>query len=319
MDKIFNVRKWGVAEIVLFLSILILVVIVAIPVLLIFWNAFIVDGQFNAKDVVKILSQPDTYEALKNSIIIAVGVTFLSTIIGVFFAWLVSRTDLPFKETMKLLFVVPFMLPSFIGALAWKMLLSPRAGYINKLLMDLLGLEEPIFNIYGFLGIIAVETMYLFPFVFIQVCGALERMDPTLEESARISGAGLFTITRKITIPLIMPSIVAGALLVALYSLAHFGVPAILGTEVGIYNIPTKIYEKIHQSAGSFMAIRTGRCWPRSWWSPPGSSSICRTSCSNRAASRSSPERASAHGSQTPGAPDSASDPQHRLYRWSRS
>ena len=75
--------------------------------------------------------------------------------------------------------------------------------------------------------------MYLFPFVFIQVSGALERMDPTLEESARISGAGLFTITRKITIPLVMPSIVAGALLVALYSLAHFGVPAILGTEVG--------------------------------------------------------------------------------------
>jgi len=256
--NLFNMRKWGVAEIVLFLSILILVVVVAIPVLLIFWNSFFVEGTFNARDVVRILSQPDTYEALKNSVIIAAGVTLFSTIIGVFFAWLVSRTDLPLKEAMKVLFIVPFMLPSFIGALAWKMLLSPRAGYINKLIMDLLGTEEPIFNIYGFLGIIAVETMYLFPFVFIQVCGALERMDPTLEESARISGAGLFTITRKITIPLIMPSILAGALLVALYSLAHFGVPAILGTEVGIYNIPTKIYEKIHQSAGSFQAIRTG-------------------------------------------------------------
>jgi iron(III) transport system permease protein len=256
--NLFNVRRWGAAEIVLFLSILILVVVVAIPVLLIFWNSFFVEGTFNARDVVKILSQPDTYEALKNSVIIAAGVTLFSTIIGVFFAWLVSRTDLPLKETMKVLFIVPFMLPSFIGALAWKMLLSPRAGYINKFIMDLMGTEEPIFNIYGFLGIIAVETMYLFPFVFIQVCGALERMDPTLEESARISGAGLFTITRKITIPLIMPSILAGALLVALYSLAHFGVPAILGTEVGIYNIPTKIYEKIHQSAGSFQAIRTG-------------------------------------------------------------
>jgi iron(III) transport system permease protein len=256
--NLFKLRTWGVAEIVLFLSILILVVVVAIPVLLIFWNSFYVEDTFNARDVVKILSQPDTYEALKNSVIIAAGVTVFSTIIGVFFAWLVSRTDLPLKETMKLLFVVPFMLPSFIGALAWKMLLSPRAGYINKFLMNLLGTEEPLFNIYSFLGIIAVETMYLFPFVFIQVCGALERMDPTLEESARISGAGLFKITRKITVPLIMPSILAGALLVALYSLAHFGVPAILGTEVGIYNIPTKIYEKIHQSAGSFQAIRTG-------------------------------------------------------------
>lgn len=258
MNNLTSIRKWGIAEFVLAVSILILIVVVAIPVILIFWTSFFVDGRFNGGDVVNILSQRDTYEALINSIVIAAGTTVLSTIIGVFFAWLVSRTDLPFKGTMKLMFLVPFMLPSFIGALAWKMLLSPRSGYINRILMDLFGLSEPVFNIYGYWGIIAVETMYLFPFVFIQVCGALERMDPTLEESARISGAGLFTITRKITIPLIMPSILAGALLIALYSLAHFGVPAILGTEVGIYNIPTKIYEKIHQSAGSFKAIRAG-------------------------------------------------------------
>ena len=99
--------------------------------------------------------------------------------------------------------------------------------------------------------------MYLFPFVFIQVSGALERMDPTLEESARISGADLFTITRKITIPLVMPSILSGALLIMLYSMAHFGTVAVLGVETGIYNIPTLIYEKIHQSAGSFASIRT--------------------------------------------------------------
>jgi iron(III) transport system permease protein len=83
-------------------------------------------------------------------------------------------------------------------------------------------------------------------------------MDPTLEESARISGADLFTITRKITIPLVMPSILSGALLIMLYSMAHFGTVAVLGIEAGIYNIPTLIYEKIHQSAGSFNSIRTG-------------------------------------------------------------
>jgi iron(III) transport system permease protein len=253
-----NWRRWGAAELVLGVAIAILVVVVAVPVALIFKTAFIVDGSFNLKDVVSILTQPDTYEALKNSLMISAGVTVFGTIIGVFFAWLVTRTDLPFKETMKVLFLVPFMLPSFIGALSWKMLLSPRSGLVNKWCMNAFGLDGPIFDIYGYAGIIGVETMYLFPFVFIQVCGALERMDPTLEESARIAGAGLFTITRKITIPLIMPSIVAGALLIALYSLSHFGVPAILGTESGIYVIPTKIYEKIHQSAGSFKAIRTG-------------------------------------------------------------
>ncbi|HDR0642085.1 iron ABC transporter permease [Pasteurella multocida] len=258
MAAVIQKSPFNVANAILALSIGILVIVVAVPVLLIFINSFWVNGQFNVTDVVNILKQKETYEALLNSLFIAVGVTIMSTIVGTFFAWLVTRTDLPYKELMKVMFLVPFMLPSFIGALAWKMLLSPRAGYINRFFMDTFGLEEPIFNIYSYTGIMAVETMYLFPFVFIQVCGALERMDPTLEESARISGASLFTITRKITIPLVMPSIVSGALLIMLYSMAHFGTVAVLGVENGIFNIPTLIYERIHQSAGSFEAIRTG-------------------------------------------------------------
>ncbi|WP_263771856.1 ABC transporter permease [Propionivibrio soli] len=248
---------FGTPELLFALSVGILLVVVAFPMLLIFFNAFWVDGHFNVADVVKVLQRKETYQALLNSLFLSGGVTVTGTIVGTFFAWLVTRTDLPFKKTMKLLFLVPFMLPAFIGALAWKMLLSPRAGYINRFFMDVLGFDNPIFDIYTYAGIILVETMYLFPFVFIQVSGALERMDPTLEESARISGADLFTITRKITIPLVLPSILSGALLIMLYSMAHFGTVAVLGVETGIYNIPVLIYEKIHQSAGSFDSIRT--------------------------------------------------------------
>lgn len=251
-------KKFGVAEIVLIFSILVLVVVVAVPVIMIFLTAFFKDGHFNLAGVIEVLKQKDTYLALKNSLIIALGVTFFSTIIGVFFAWLIARTDIPCKKLLNSMFLVPFMLPSFICAMAWKVLLSPRAGYINKLFMHMFGLSKAPIDIMSMGGIIAIETMYLFPFVFLQVSGALERMDPTLEESARISGASLFTITRKITLPLVMPSIVAGALLVCLYSLAHFGVPSILGTEKGIYNIPTKIYERIYASGGSYEAIRVG-------------------------------------------------------------
>ncbi len=252
-----NASRFGTSQLLFGLSVAILVIVVAVPMLLIFFNAFWVDGHFNVADVLKVLQQRETYQALLNSLVLSVGVTLTGTIVGTFFAWLVTRTDLPFKKTMKLMFLVPFMLPAFIGALAWKMLLSPRAGYINRFFMEVLGFDSPIFNIYSYAGIILVETMYLFPFVFIQVSGALERMDPTLEESARISGADLFTITRKITIPLVLPSILSGALLIMLYSMAHFGTVAVLGIENGIYNIPTLIYEKIHQSAGSFDSIRT--------------------------------------------------------------
>lgn len=259
-SAIKKVDHFGTAQLLLGLSVGILVVFVAFPVFLIFFNAFwnSETNTFNLIDVVNVLKEPSTYQALLNSVIIAAGTTTGCTIVGTFFAWLVTRTDLPWKRFMKGMFLIPFMLPSFIGALAWKMLLSPRAGYINRFFMDTFNLDDPLFNIYSYAGIIMVEIMYLFPFVFIQVCGALERMDPTLEESARISGAGLFTITRKITIPLVLPSILSGALLIMLYSMAHFGTVAVLGIENGIYNIPTLIYEKIHQSAGSFESIRTG-------------------------------------------------------------
>ena len=250
--------SFGVAQIILFLSIAILVVVVAFPVLLILFNAFWVEDHFNFSGAIEILKEPETFKALMNSLIIAGMSTVGSTIVGTFFAWLVTRTDMPHKKFMKSMFLVPFMLPSFIGAMAWKMLLSPNAGFINRFFMDNLGFDGPIFNLYSYYGISAVEVMYLFPFVFIQVCGALERMDPTLEESARISGAGLFTITRKITIPLVLPSILSGALLIMLYSMAHFGTVAVLGIENGIYNIPVLIYERIHQSGGSFESIRTG-------------------------------------------------------------
>ena len=102
--------------------------------------------------------------------------------------------------------------------------------------------------------------MYLFPFVFIQVCGALERMDPTLEESARISGAGLFTITRKITIPLVLPSIMSGALLIMLYSMAHFGTVAVLGIEQGIYNIAYLRKNSPERRQLRFYPYRYGTC-----------------------------------------------------------
>lgn len=249
---------FGVAQLILFISIAVLVIFVAWPVLLILFNAFFVDGSFNSHDFYAVLTEPETFQALINSLIIASMTTIGSTIVGTFFAWLVTRTDLPYKNFMKSLFLVPFMLPSFIGTLAWKMLLSPNSGYINKFFIETFGFSGPVFDIYTYHGISAVEVMYLFPFVFIQVCGALERMDPTLKESACISGAGLFTITRKITIPLVMPSIMSGALLIMLYSMAHFGTVAVLGIEQGIYNIPTLIYEKIHQSGGSFESIRTG-------------------------------------------------------------
>ncbi len=139
------------------------------------------------------------------------------------------------------------MLPPLIGAMAWTQLLAPRAGYVNQLWMSLTGTRTPLFNIYSFGGMVLVMGFYTFPFVFLAVRGALERMNPSLEEAARICGAGSSRVARDVTIPLVVPSVAAGMMLAFLYTVSNFGVPALLGMRARIYVLTTRIYAYILQ------------------------------------------------------------------------
>ncbi len=250
--------KIDTGQILMIISAVILFITVALPMVMIIYNVFFYKGTFDWRLFAEILTHPDNLMAMWNTIKIAFLVTVFGTITGLFFAWLIARSDIPLKGLMKSLFTIPYMFPPFIGAMAWGLLLAPRSGYINKLYMALTGGNQPLFNINSVAGIIFVELCYYFPFVFIQVASALERMDPTLEESARIAGAGQLTVIRKITLPLVVPAIAAGAMLILISTLSHFGVPAILGFSNNIFTLPTKIYELIYKSAGSFEGIRQG-------------------------------------------------------------
>ena len=225
---------------------------------MIVYNVFFYKWSFDWSLFASMLTDPDNLAAMWNTVKISFFVTTLGTVVGLFFAWLIGRSDIPLKGLMKSLFVIPYMFPPFIGAMAWGLLLAPRSGYINKMFMALTGGRTPLFNINTLAGIVFVELCYYFPFVFIQVSGALERMDPTLEESARIAGANQMTVIRRITMPLVVPAIAAGAMLILISSLSHFGVPAILGFSNGIFTLPTKIYELIYRASGSFEGIRQG-------------------------------------------------------------
>jgi iron(III) transport system permease protein len=249
----------GVGQLILFLSVAILVIVVAFPVLLILFNAFWVEGHFNLKNVVEVLSEPDTFKALKNSLIIASCTTIGSTIVGTFFAWLVTRTDLPHKTFMKSMFLVPFMLPSL-----------HRGAGLEDAALTARRLHQPFFH--GHLGFTArsststvlcrvsllVETMYLFPFVFIQVCGALGTHGSDAGGIGADFRRGSVHHHAQDHHPAgAAQSILSGALLIMLYSMAHFGTVAVLGIETGIYNIPTADLRKDPPERGSFDSIRT--------------------------------------------------------------
>lgn len=250
--------RFSLDNIMTVLSFALLIVIVAVPIFMIVYHAFFYQDRFSPELFTSQLLNKDNLASMWNTIKIAFWVTLLGTIVGVFYAWLLGRSDIPAKGLMRALFNIPYMFPPFLGAMAWDLLLNGRSGYLNRWLMSTFNLPKAPFNINTLGGIIFVELSYYFPFVFMQVVSALERMDPTLEESARIAGAKQVTVIRKITLPLVLPSISAGALLILITSLAHFGVPSILGFSQGIYTLPTRIYAVISRSGGSFDGIRQG-------------------------------------------------------------
>ena len=251
-------RRFSMDGIMTGLAVVLLLVVVVIPVVSIIYNAFFFQGHFDPELFASQLTDSGNLAAMWNTIKIAFWVTLLGTVVGTFYAWLLGRSDIPAKGLMRALFNIPYMFPPFLGAMAWDLLLNGRSGYLNKLLVSVFGLESAPININTLGGIVFVELSYYFPFVFMQVVSALERMDPTLEECARIAGAKQMTVIRKITLPLVVPAISAGALLILTTSLAHFGVPSILGFSQGIYTLPTKIYAVISRAGGSFEGIRQG-------------------------------------------------------------
>lgn len=256
--RVMDGKKFNINVVIIVLCIIILLITVVMPMVMVVYNTFFYRSTFNWKLFFNVIADPANMTAMKNTVVIAFLVTVIGTIVGLFYAWLIGRSDIPLKKLMRALFAIPYMFPPFIGAIAWGLLLSPRAGYINKWFMQTTGSQTPLFNINSIAGIVFVEVCYYFPFVFMQVASALERMDPTLEESARIAGANQFYVIRKITMPLVVPAIAAGAMLILISSLSHFGVPAMLGFSQNIFTLPTKIYELITRSAGSFEGIRQG-------------------------------------------------------------
>lgn len=257
LDKIEG-RHFSLDMVLTLLSFVFLFIVVVLPMAMIIINVFFSGGKFDLSMFLRVLIDKENIKAMLNTLIIALAVTSSGTIVGLFFAWLLGRSDIPLKSLMRSLFSIPYMFPPFFGAMAWDLLLSPRGGYFNTWYMQFTGADTALFNINSLGGIIFVEMSYYFPFVFMQVVSALERMDPTLEESARIAGAKQGYVIAKITLPLVKPAIASGALLILTSSLSHFGVPSILGFSQKIYTLPTRIYDLINRSSGDFQGIREG-------------------------------------------------------------
>jgi len=208
---------------------------------------FITPGAFTLANYRTVYLSPLTYPALINTLIYAVAVSFISLTLATLFAWLVERTDMPGANLAWAMMLLPLAMPGILRSMSWILLLSPRSGIINVYLRELLQLfgmklEQGPFNIFTLPGMIFIEGMSGSTTLFLMMVGAFRLMDPSMEEAARMSGAGTLTTLRRVTLGLMLPAVLAAAMYAILGNLDDFETPLLIGLQAGIYLLPTLIY-----------------------------------------------------------------------------
>ena len=210
-------------------------------------KAFFPDSSFSLETFERLYTYPLNLDALSNTLIAAFATMILGTLLAFPLAWLVGRTNLYGKKFFRALFVLTYMVPPYVGAMAWLRLLNPNVGTINQWLRVLFALGDgpgPL-NVYSLPGMIWVLTSFYYPYAFITISRAMEKMDPSLEEASRISGASPLKTVFTVTLPMMMPSLIGGALLVFVSAASCYGIPSIIGSPGRVHTVTTRIVEYV--------------------------------------------------------------------------
>jgi len=185
------------------------------------------------------------HSALVNTLMTGAGATVLSCVFALGLAWIVARTDAPGRAWFDTLNVVPFFLSPYVGAMSWICLAAPNEGLLNHFVSLYLSGPDDFFNIYSLWGVTWVLSLFYTPYVYLFVSGPMRRMDPALEDAARVHGAGFWLTTRYVTVPLMMPALLSGALIVFVTSAGLFDVPLALASPRAIQTIPTQVFSLV--------------------------------------------------------------------------
>ncbi len=192
----------------------------------------------------QIFSDPAFLEPLMTTLILASSVAAGSCAVAAPMGWLVARTDLPWAGAVRALVMASFVTPPFLGAVAWEILAAPNSGILNQWYRALTGAPSDayLFNVYSLPGLIFVITCYTFPYAFVLIANALDRIPADLEDASAILGGRAWRTAMRVTVPLAMPALLAGGLVAFLQAMILFGSPAILALPAGFHTMTTKIW-----------------------------------------------------------------------------
>ncbi|MDP2645182.1 MAG: iron ABC transporter permease [Desulfobacterales bacterium] len=197
---------------------------------------------FTLDNYAAIYLDPFTYGLILNTLIYAGGSVLMGMSLSLILAYLVARTDLPYKGFFYAGILCTLAVPGMLQAMAWVMIFSPRMGMVNQFWTRVLGFDGPLFNIYSLAGMVFVEGLRLVPTSFLMLVPLMRSMDPALEEAATVAGARPKSRLRRVTLPLLAPGILAMTIYQAMTALEVFEVPGILGLPANIYVLSTKLY-----------------------------------------------------------------------------
>jgi iron(III) transport system permease protein len=237
--------RFDASRLVLFALALFLAALVLLPIFWLVRFAFTdKDGSPSLANFAALIRDPAMLDPLVTTLGIACSVGLSTCVVAAPMAWLVARSDLPLRRTIRALVMASFVTPPFLGAVAWEILAAPNSGILNVWARDVLGLEmdEHIVDIYTVTGVIFVIACYTFPYVFVLVANALERIPADLEDASSILGGKPWRTARRITLPLVLPAILAGGMVAFLQAMTLFGSPAILALPAGFHTLTTKIW-----------------------------------------------------------------------------
>jgi iron(III) transport system permease protein len=217
-------------------------VFLVLPILYVFRGALFVEGKFTLQYFYLMITDAFYTESIMYSIRTGLFTTLLTTIVSLPLAMLMVRHEFPGKRILQGLLLVPLVMPPFVGAIGMKQLFA-RYGSVNLFLMQLNLITEPIdwFG-GGFVGIILLEALHLYPFLYLNIAASLANIDPTLEEQAENLGASGFRLFRTVTFPLLFPGYIAGALIVFIWAFTDLGTPLIFDFGKAV---PTIIFSMI--------------------------------------------------------------------------
>ena len=222
-----------------------LCVLIVLPLSWLFYYALTdKSGAFTVANFHHLVTDAAYFDPLMTTFALAILSALICCAVAAPMGWLVSRTDMPLRRTVRLLVTASFVTPPFIGAIAWELLAAPNSGLLNQLFRDLTGADASshLLNIYSFPGLVFVISCYTFPYVFVLVANSLDRTPSDLEDASSILGASTWFTARRVTIPLALPALLAGALVAFLEAMTQFGTPAILAMPAGFHTMTTKIW-----------------------------------------------------------------------------